>query len=55
MSHKPKPTPFIQPTAPRQETKPMPFTLPRALDLVVSVLIVILSVSTGAATAFLHA
>jgi hypothetical protein len=57
MSH--TPTPDLQPFAARptqrQEIKPMSFRLNRALDVAISVLIVFLTVSTGAATAFLHA
>jgi len=43
--------------APKPETTPMPlsFKLHRALDVMATILIVVLSLSTGAATALLQA
>ncbi len=58
MSHEPQADiqPFIaRPIAPHQEIKPMSVQLSRTLDVAISVLIVFLSIGTGAATALLHA
>jgi hypothetical protein len=43
------------PAVQRKETTPMSFNLPRALDVIVSFLIVILTMGIGAATAVLQA
>ena len=55
MSLKTNRTPFLQPIVPSQEPRPMSFHMNRTLDALASILIIILTLSTGAATAVLHA
>ena len=57
MTLKSKPATALNRLAPKPETTPMsmPFKLHRALDVMAAILIVVLSLGTGAATALLQA